>query len=353
LSFVGQAGGSMTHRLIDYAIAGNVLGGAESEELMAELLRGEMQTADIVALLTALNSRPYRAEEVAGFARAMRGCAARVFDEGDPLPERMVDTCGTGGDDSGTFNISTAAAIVAAAAGGRVAKHGNRAASSKSGSADVLEALGVRIDVPFAQIGVAIREIGIGFLFAQLAHSATRFAMPARKQIGARTVFNLLGPLTNPAHAQSQVLGVFSAEVLDVVAEALLELGTEHALVLHGAGKLDEISLVGPTIVVEVRGGKIRKFEVTPETFGKVEAPLSAVRGGSAEENATLIRRILSGAAEANRAPRDIVVINAAAALLASGVASDLREGSERAEQAIASGAAAEKLAQLQRFGSE
>src|SRR5713101_2583932 len=238
-------------RLVDHAAAGNALSGGEAEEIMEELLSGRLATPQIVSLLSALNARPYRAEELAGFARVMRRHATRVFADGDALPERMVDTCGTGGDDSGTFNISTA--------GARVAKHGNRAASSKCGSADVLEELGVRIDLPFERIGEGIREIGIGFLFAQVAHTAARHAMPARKQMGVRTIFNLLGPLTNPAKAQAQVLGVFSADVLDVVAETLAELGSEHALVVHGAGELDEISLAGPTMVAEVRGGKLRK----------------------------------------------------------------------------------------------
>ena len=344
----------MSHRLLDHARAGKVLGGAEAEEIMEELLNGRLETPEIVQFLGALNERPYRAEELAGFARAMRRHAAPVFAAGEILPERMVDTCGTGGDDSGAFNISTAAAIVAAAAGARVAKHGNRAASSKCGSADVLEALGVRIDLPFERIGRGIREIGIGFLFAQAAHTAARYAMPARKQIGVRTVFNLLGPLTNPAHAQAQVLGVFSAEVLDVVAETLAELGTEHAFVVHGAGKLDEISLAGPTIVAEVRGGSLRKYELTPEEFGKKPAPLEAIRGGSKEDNAALIRRIFDGAIEneEDRARRDIVVLNAAAALVVAGVAEDFCEGAAKAEQAIVAGAAAEKLEALRAFGS-
>ena len=345
----------MRHPVLDHAIAGHLLRGAEAEEIMEELLGGRLGTPEIVQLLGALNERPFRAEELAGFARAMRRHATRVFADGQPLPERMVDTCGTGGDDSGTFNISTAAAIVAAAAGARVAKHGNRAASSKSGSADVLEALGVRIDAPFEQIGRGIREIGIGFLFAQAAHTAARHAMPARKQLGVRTVFNLLGPLTNPAKAQAQVLGVFSSDVVDVVAETLAELGTEHAFVVHGAGNLDEISLAGPTEVAEVRGGKVRRFEVTPETFGKKPAPLEAIRGGSAADNATLIRRIFEGVIESeeDRARRDIVVINAAAALIAVGVVKDFQEGAEKAEQAIVSDKAAEKLAALREFGHD
>jgi len=292
----------------------------------------------------ALNQRPVEVQELAGFARVMRRHATRVFAEGEALPANMVDTCGTGGDGANTFNISTAAAIVAAAAGARVAKHGNRAASSRSGSADVLEALGVRIDLPFEQYGQAIRDIGIGFLFAQAAHTATRHAAPARKLIGERTVFNLLGPLTNPAGAQSQVLGVFSENVMDLVASALAELGVERAFVVHGAGGLDEISLAGETMVAEVRGGTVRRFKVTPEEFGVARAPLEAIRGGTPVENAALIRRILEG--EAGPA-RDIVVINAAAALVAAGVAENFREGAGLASFVLASGAAGQKLAKL------
>jgi anthranilate phosphoribosyltransferase len=272
-----------------------------------------------------------------------------VFAEGEERPANMVDTCGTGGDGANTFNISTAAAIVAAAAGARVAKHGNRAASSQSGSADVLEELGVRIDLPFEQYGRAIREIGIGFLFAQAAHTATRHAAPARKLIGVRTVFNLLGPLTNPAGAQSQVLGVFSEEVMDLVAAALAELGVERAFVVHGAGGLDEISLAGETLIADVRNGTVRRFTVTPEEFGVARAPLESIRGGTAAENAALIRRILEGEAGPTR---DIVVINAAAALVAAGVADNSREAAGLASFVISSGAANEKLASLAAFTS-
>jgi anthranilate phosphoribosyltransferase len=343
----------MTRRLLEHAIAGRALSGAEAEELLEELLAGRMETLEIVQLLTALNARAYRAEELAGFARAMRRHATKVFAEGEALPERMVDTCGTGGDDSGTFNISTAAAIVAAAGGARVAKHGNRAASSKCGSADVLEALGVRIDLPFERIGRGIREIGIGFLFAQAAHTATRHATAARKQIGVRTVFNLLGPLTNPAHAQAQVLGVFSEEVVDLMAGTLAELGTQHAFVVHGTGKLDEISLAGPTIVGEVREGSVRKYHLMPEDFGKKPAPLVAIRGGNAADNAELLLELLedSNDGEEGRARHDIVVVNAAAALVAGGRAGSFREGAELAEKAIRSGAAQGKLQELRKFG--
>jgi len=270
-----------------------------------------------------------------------------VFVDGDARPANMVDTCGTGGDASGTFNISTAAAIVAAAAEARVAKHGNRAASSQSGSADVVEALGVRIDLPFERYGQAIRKIGIGFLFAQAAHTATRHATPARKQIGVRTVFNLLGPLTNPAGAQAQVLGVFSADVMDLVAATLAELGTERAFVVHGAGGLDEISLAGETIVAEVRDSKVQKFTVTPEEFGVRRAPLEAIRGGTAVENAALIRGILEGKAGP---PRDIVVVNAAAALVAAGVVENFLGAAEVARSAIDSGAACRTLRSLKAF---
>jgi anthranilate phosphoribosyltransferase len=337
----------MTLSLIERVEAGHVLKRAEAEATMKELLSGRVETPQIVRLLVALNQRPVEVQELAGFAQVMRRHAARVFAEGEARPANMVDTCGTGGDGANTFNISTAAAIVAAAAGARVAKHGNRAASSRSGSADVLEALDVRIDLPFERYGQAIRKIGIGFLFAQAAHTATRHAAPARKQIGVRTVFNLLGPLTNPAGAQSQVLGVFSEDVIDLVAATLAELGVERAFVVHGAGGLDEISLAGETMVADVRGGTVRRFTVTPEEFGVTRAPLEAIRGGTPAENAALILRILEG--EAGPA-RDIVVINAAAALVAAGVADNSREAAGLASFVISSGAAREKLASLAAF---
>ena len=340
----------MTFSLIERVEAGDILKSAEAEAAMEELLSGRVETPDIVRLLAGLNRRAVEVPELAGFARVMRRHAARVFAEGEARPANMVDTCGTGGDGANTFNISTAAAIVAAAAGARVAKHGNRAASSRSGSADVLEALGVRIDLPFEKCGHAIREIGIGFLFAQAAHMATRHAAPARKQMGVRTVFNLLGPLTNPAGAQSQVLGVFSEDVMELVAATLAELGVEHALVVHGAGGLDEISLAGETLVAEVRGVTVQRYTVTPEDFGVARAPIEAIRGGTAAESAALIRRILEG--EAGPA-RDIVVVNAAAALVAAGVAANFREAAGLASFVISSGAANDKLASLVAFTSE
>jgi len=324
-----------------------VLDGSEAEALMEELLSGRVDTADIVRLLLALNRRPVHATELGAFARVMRRHALPVFAAGDARPAHMVDTCGTGGDGCGTFNISTAAAFVAAAAGAHVAKHGNRAVSSLSGSADVLEALGVRVDLPLERCGQAIREVGIGFLFAPTAHAATRHAAAARRQIATRTVFNLLGPLTNPAGAQSQILGVFSDHLIDLVAATLVDLGIQHALVVHGSGGLDEISLAGETQVAEVRDGAVKRLVLTPDAFGLLAAPVAAIQGGTPHQNAQRIRRIFEG----QRGPhRDVVVMNSAAALRVSGIAEDLREASAMAEKALSSGAALDKLDRLKAF---
>lgn len=340
-------GPAMTAIIFQRAVAGELLSSGEAEALMEELLAGRVATPDVVVLLKALNARPHRGTELAGFARAMRSRAARVFPEGDPGPDGLVDTCGTGGDGSGTFNISTAAAIVAAAAGARVAKHGNRSASSKCGSADVLEALGVPAEVSVEAAGRAIREVGIGFFYAPAAHASTRHASAARKELGVRTVFNLLGPLTNPAGAKAQVMGVFSEAALEVMAEAQAELGAVRAFAVHGAGGLDEISLAGPTLVAEVRNGEVRRFTVTPADFGLRESPVSALRGGEPQENAAIIRSVL---ANTPGPARDVVVANAAAALVAAEIARDFREGAEQATTAIASGAAEQKLRQLADF---
>jgi anthranilate phosphoribosyltransferase len=337
----------MTKLLINRAVAGHLFSRAQAETVMEELLDGRIETADIVRLLTAMNARPVRVEELAGFASVMRRHAAPVFAEGERRPKGLVDTCGTGGKGFATFNISTAAAIVAAAAGARVAKHGNRASHSGSGSADVIEALGVRLDLPVEHFGRAIREIGIGFFFARAAHAAARHAAPARKEIGVRTVFNLLGPLTNPAGARAQVLGVPSAELVDLVAATLAELGVEHALVVHGAGGLDEVSLAGKTLIAEVKGEGVRRFTVTPEDFGVARAPMDAIRGGTPAENAKTIREIFDGR---NGPRRDIVVVNVAAALVAADVARDFRDGAQLAAEALNSGAARDKLAELVRF---
>jgi anthranilate phosphoribosyltransferase len=326
--------GSTMISLIEQLEASRVLSRVDAEAVMEELLSGRMETTEIVRFLRALNARPVLAAELAGFASAVRRHAASVFADGEPRPECMVDTCGTGGDGFDAFNISTAAAIVAAAAGARVAKHGNRA-------------LGVRVDLPCLRVGVAIREVGIGFLFAQAAHTAARHAAPARKLIGSRTVFNLLGPLTNPAGAHAQVLGVFSADVIDLMAATLAELGTTRAIVVHGAGGLDEISLAGETLVAEVRGGNIKRYTVTPEDFGVPRAPLDAVRGGSPQENAAIIGQVFAGELGPRR---NIVVINAGAALVAAGVAENFLEGAELAARTLSSGTAQQKLSELKRF---
>jgi anthranilate phosphoribosyltransferase len=293
-----------------------------------------------------LRTKGETVEELVGFARAMRRHAAPIFAEGSRPEELLVDTCGTGGDASGTFNISTAAAFVAAGAGVRVAKHGNRSISSKCGSADVLEALGISLDVPPESIGAAIQEIGIGFLYAPAMHTAMRHAMPARRRLG-RTAFNLLGPLTNPAGARAQVVGVFSDKVVEKVALVLAELGVDRAFVVHGAGGLDEISMAGETLVGEVRHDTVRLYEVAPEDFGLERAPIDTISGGDAIHNAGLIRAILSG----EKGPRrDIVVANATAALVAAGLSADFLEGAQMAAQSIDSGAAQQKLTALTAF---
>ena len=337
----------MAPSLLQRVENGKILSRAQAEEAMEEILSGRAETPEIVSLLHAMNARPIEPQELAGFASVMRRHAAPVFSDERLRPAHLIDTCGTGGDGCDTFNISTVAAIVASAAGASVAKHGNRAASSRCGSADVLEALGVRIDIPLERCGEAIREIGLGFLFAQAAHSATRHATQARKQIGERTVFNLLGPLTNPAGAHSQLVGVYSVEVIDLMAATLAELGVQRAFVVHGADGLDEISLSGETYIAELREGAVKRYTVTPEDFGMSRAPIETLRGGTAQENATLIREALN----AQPGPRrDIAIINAAAALVASGTAANFLEGTQLAANAISSGLAQEKLAALVAF---
>jgi len=338
----------MAPSLLQRVENGKILSRAQAEEAMEEILSGRAETPEIVSLLRAMNARPIEPQELAGFATVMRSHAAPVFSDERLRPAHLIDTCGTGCDGCDTFNISTVAAIVASAAGASVAKHGNRAASSRCGSADVLEAFGVRIDIPLERCGEAIREIGLGFLFAQAAHSATRHATLARKQIGERTAFNLLGPLTNPAGAHSQLVGVYSVEVIDLMAATLAELGVQRAFVVHGADGLDEISLSGETYVAELYEGSVKRYTVTPEDFGMSRAPIESLRGGdTAQENAALIREVLN----AQPGPRrDIAIINAAAALVASGIAANFQDGAKLAANAISSGLAQKKLAALVAF---
>jgi anthranilate phosphoribosyltransferase len=333
----------MMNGLIKKLEAGSDLSRQEAELAMEEILSGRSDEETIVALLTVLRAKGETVGELVGFARVMRRHATPVFADGSRPDELLVDTCGTGGDSSGTFNISTAAAFVAAGAGVHIAKHGNRSISSKCGSADVLEALGVSLDGPPERVGAAIREIGIGFLFAPALHTAMRHAMPARRRLG-RTAFNLLGPLTNPAGARAQIAGVFSDKVVEKVALVLSELDIERAFVVHGAGGLDEISLSGETLVGDVRRDVVRIYQITPEEFGLERAPLEAISGGDAAENAELIRAILAG----KKGPyRDIVLANAAAAIVASGRAADFLEGAQLAADSIDTGEARKKLEAL------
>ncbi len=336
----------MMQSLIQKVEAGADLSRQEAENAMEEILSGRANEDTIVALLSTLRAKGETVAELVGFARAMRRQVTPVFADGTRPAEMLVDTCGTGGDSSGTFNISTAAAFVVAGAGVRVAKHGNRSTPPKIGSADVLEALGISLDIPAERVGAAIHEIGIGFLYAPAMHTAMKHAMPARRKLG-RTVFNLLGPLTNPAGARAQVVGVFSEKVVEKVAFALSELDVERAFVVHGEGGLDEISLEGETSVGDVHRGMVSLYRITPEHFGLERAPIEAISGGDATENADFIRAIFSG----ERGPRrDIVVANAAAAIVASGRATDFLEGAQLAATSIDSGEARKKLKALIAF---
>jgi len=339
------------HRIANH---GQSLSREEARAVMAEILTGQCTDAQIGALLVALHMKGETVEEIVGFAEAIRGEAAQmqlhanqVLDASGTGRDALVDTCGTGGDTSGTFNISTATAFVAAGAGVRVAKHGNRSVTSKCGSADVMEALGVKIDLPAARIAACLEEAGIAFLFAPALHSAMKYVQPARRELRLRTVFNLLGPLTNPAHATCQVVGVYAADLVEKLAEALSMLGLRRALVVHGSDGLDEITISGPTRIGEVREGRVYSYEVTPEEFGLKRAGLDDIAGGDAAMNARLIRAVLEG----EKSPRrDVVLLNAVAALVAAGKADHLRDAMPLAVRAIDSGEAAGKLEALVRF---
>jgi anthranilate phosphoribosyltransferase len=309
---------------------------SEAATVMREIMSGEATPSQVGAFLVALRMKGETADEVTGMARVMREHSLHV-EVGGPL----VDTCGTGGDAQGTFNVSTAAVFVVAGAGARVAKHGNRAMSSACGSADVLEALGARIDLTPEQVAQCIEKAGVGFMFAQAFHPAMKHVAPVRREIGVRTVFNILGPLTNPAGADAQVLGVARAELAPLLREVLGRLGVRHALVVHGCEGLDELSPAGPSSVHELNGGKLREYTVRPEQFGLTPAPLEAVAGGTAEENAAKLRGVLAGEPGA---VRDVVVLNAAAALVAADISADIAAGVPAAQDAIDSGAAKARL---------
>ncbi|HEY6935810.1 MAG TPA: anthranilate phosphoribosyltransferase [Terriglobales bacterium] len=326
----------------------------EARAVMTEILAGGCTDSQIAALLVALHMKGETIQEIVGFAEAIRAAASPLpitrhsaLDVSGTERDALVDTCGTGGDTSGTFNISTATALVVAGAGVRVAKHGNRSVTSRCGSADVMEALGVNISLPPARIAACLEQVGIAFLFAPAMHSAMKYVQPARRELRLRTVFNLLGPLTNPANASAQVVGVYSADLVEKLAEALSMLGVHRALVVHGDDGLDEITITGPTRVAEVREGSVRTYEVTPEEFGFPRASLQAISGGDASDNAAIIREILEGK---KSACRDVVVLNAAAALVAASRADHIRDALPLAAQSLDSGAARRKLDALVRF---
>ena len=327
----------MLRETLKKAAAGEALSAGEAERALEEIMEGGANPAVTAALLTALRVRGESVGEIVGFARAMRRFAQKV-----EAPEGVVDTCGTGGDAKGTINISTAAAFVARGAGVTVAKHGNRAATSQAGSADVLEALGAEIGLEPKEVGRCIEEVGIGFMFARTHHPAMRHVVPVRAELPFRTVFNLLGPLTNPAGARRQLVGVFAGDYVRPVAEALRALGAEKALVVHGTDGLDEVTVTGPTRVAEVSDGGVTEYEISPEQFGLPHHEPDGLLGGDAHLNARVLKDVLSG--EEEGAARDVILLNAGAAVYVSGRAKALEEGVRLAAESIANGAATEAL---------
>ena len=326
-----------------------------AREVMSEILSGSASDAQIAALLVALHMKGETVEEIVGFAEAIRKASAPLAIRNSALDvsgterDALVDTCGTGGDASGTFNISTATALIVAGAGVRVAKHGNRSVSSRCGSADVVEALGINITMPPARVAECLETVGIAFLFAPSMHSAMKYVQPARRELRLRTVFNLLGPLCNPAQASAQVVGVYSSSLVEKLARALQMLGLKRALVVHGKDGLDEITITGPTHVAEVRNGDIRLYDVKPEDFDLRSAPISDIQGGDTKANADIIRRILDGERSARR---DVVLLNAAAALVVADRADSISQAIPLAADSLDSGAARKKLQALIRFTS-
>jgi len=347
----------MIKEAIAKVVTGDDLKEQEMEVVMEEVMTGKATPAQIGAFITALRIKRETVDEITGAARVMRAKAERIHlnnhtvnidrDEINVEDETILDTCGTGGDGTNTFNVSTATAFLAAGAGVKVAKHGNRAVSSRCGSADVLENLGVRLDINHSSVESCIREVGMGFLYAPLFHGAMKYAAGPRREIGIRTIFNLLGPLTNPAGATAQVLGVYSQDLTEEMAHALKRLGTKEAFVVCGEGTFDEISICGSTRVSHLRDGDVSTFKMTPEEYGFKRADPEAIRGGNARQNARIIREILAG----EKGPkRDMVLLNAAAAFVAAGLDGNFKEGIERAKDSIDSGQAREKLDSLVSF---
>ena len=326
-------------RLLD----GHDLSREQARAVMNEVMSGEATPVQIAGFLVALRLKGDTADEIAGCAEAMRAHVLSVR----PRRDDLVDTAGTGGDGARTINISTAAALVAAAAGAGVAKHGNRAVSSASGSADVLEALGFELELPPARIERSIDELGFGFLFAPTHHPAMRHAAPVRRELAARTVFNVLGPLTNPAGARAQVVGVYAPALVRTIADVLAQLGARRAFVVHGAGGIDELSPTGPNLVCEVVDGGVREREIDPLELGVPRCSPEDLRGGSPADNAAAIRAVFDGD---NGGRRSAILLNAAGAIAAAGHAADLRDGLELAREAVDSGAAASRLEELIAF---
>jgi anthranilate phosphoribosyltransferase len=326
-------------RLLD----GHDLSRDEARGTMAEIMAGEATAAQIAGFLVALRAKGETADEIAGCAEAMREHVLRV----SPVRTDLVDVVGTGGDGANTYNISTAAAFVAAAAGAAVAKHGNRAASSQTGSADVLEALGFQLELPPARIERSIDELGFGFLFAQAHHPAMRHAAPVRRELATRTVFNVLGPLTNPAGARALVLGVYSPELARTLADALVQLEATRSYVVHGAGGIDELSPCGPNLVCEVEDSRVREYELDPLELGVERCDPAELRGADPQTNAVALRSVLAGV---DGGHRSAVILNAAGGIAAAGHAENLRDGIAQAREAIDSGAAATRLDELVEF---
>ena len=334
----------MIKEAIAQLVSGHSLTMDEASTVMNEIMEGTATPAQFGAFVTALRIKGETVEEIAGLARTMRAKALRVS-----ISEPVVDTCGTGGDGKGTFNISTTAAFVVAACGLKVAKHGNRAMSSQCGSADVLEAMGVKIDLNPQQVQKCLETVGIGFMLAPVFHPAMKYAAAPRKEVGIRTVFNILGPLTNPAGAGAQVLGVPEKSLTEKMATVLKMLDCQHALVVHGEDGLDEITITGKTFVSELKKGAVNNYEVTPEEMGLTRAKPESLKGGTVKENVDLLRGILSGK---KGAQRNIVLMNAAAALLAGDKVTTLEQGIALAEQAIDNGKALRKVEELVKFSN-
>lgn len=332
----------MIQEAISRLVEGGSLTTDEAAQVMNEIMEGEVTPAQFGAFVTALRLKGETVEEIAGFVKTMRAKAIPVLTK-----EPVVDVVGTGGDGKNTFNISTAAAFVVAGAGQKVAKHGNRAASSKCGAADVLEALGVKFDLGPEEVQKCVEEVGIGFMFAPAFHPAMKYAGPPRREIGIRTVFNIIGPLTNPAGAKTYLLGVADTSLVEKLALVLQSLDCDHALVVHGEDGLDEISTTGKSRVCELKDGKIHTYTIEPGDFGLIKASLNDLKGGDAAENAALLKDILNG----KKGPqRDVVVLNAAAALVASNKVKSVEEGIKMAIDSIDKGQAMDKLKRLVEF---